>query len=42
MSINLMDLVKSQLSGGVMDVLTSQLGSGVSKQQTSGAADNIM
>ena len=42
MSINLMDLVKSQLSGGVMDVLASQLGNGVSKQQTSGAADNIM
>ena len=42
MSINLMDLVKSQLSGGVMDVLASQLGNGVSKQQTQGAADNIM
>ncbi len=42
MPIDLMDLVKSQLSGGVMDVLTSQLGNGVSKQQTSGAADNIM
>ncbi len=42
MSINLMDLVKSQLSGGVMDVLTSQLGNGISKEQTSGAAENIM
>ena len=42
MSINLMDLVKSQLSGGVMDVLASQLGNGATKQQTSGAADNIM
>jgi len=42
MAINLMDLVQSQLSGGVMDVLTSQLGNGATKSQTSGAASNIM
>lgn len=37
-----MDLIKGQLTSTVLDSLTSQIGGGASRQQTSGAAENIM